>query len=224
MRLSQTLHPISICVFENIHDKFLHISFMLPFTESQLRPDTTVMNSFGVSFSWPLFSKHTVALSLSVALVTLPPALHWRCNCNFFQQGFLNLHDTKQSFEQCQFNDDNSERKNMQLLRLLSGEKDVLGHLLGRLGGKKEANKMVFKIHVVRLHTHEKPEVIGNPHGWVVVLHYALSYSALGKTWVDRFHMEIRWLCKVIVKDKMHITKGEWKTHESVQLFKSPML
>ena len=75
------------------------------------------------------------------------------------------MQDTKHSFEQCQFNDDNSERKNIQLLKLLSGEKDVLGHLLGRLGGKNKANKMVFKIHVVHLHTHEKPAVMGNPHG-----------------------------------------------------------
>lgn len=223
MCLSQILHPISIYVFEIIHEKFLHLSFMLLFTESQLRPGTTVMNSFEVSFSWPLFSKRTTALSLSVALVTLPPVLHWRCNCNFFQHGFLNLYDTKQSFQQCQFNHDNNERKNMQLLRLLSGEKDVLGHLLGRLRGKKAANKMVFKIHVVHLHTHEKPEVISNPHGWVVLLHYALSYSALGKRQIDHFHMEIPWLCELIVKDKMHETRGDWKTQESVQ-FKLPML
>lgn len=48
--------------------------------------------------------------------------------------------------------------------------------------GEEEATKMFFKIHVVPLHTHEKPEVTGNPYGWVVVLHYVISYSALEKT------------------------------------------
>jgi len=44
----------------------------------------------------------------------------------------------------------------------------------GETWGKKEANKIVFKVHVVHLHTHEKAEVIGNPLGLVVMLHYAL--------------------------------------------------
>lgn len=224
MCLSQILHRISVCLFENIHNKFLHISFMLLFTESQVRPDTTVMNSFGGEFFLASFLKaYCSTLPFSSSSNIAPStSLKMQLQC-FFGKCYW-THVTPSSFAPCQLNDDNSERKNMQLLRLRSGEKDVLGHLLERLGGKKEGNKMFFKIHVVHLHTHENHTVIGNPHGWVVVLHYALSYSTLAKTWVDHFHMEIPWLCKIIVKDKMHITRGDRSTHKSVQLFKLPML
>lgn len=129
------------------------------FTESQLRPDTAVTKTFWVSFFWPLYSKHTAALSLSVTLVTLPPVLHWRCNCNFFQQGFLNSYDTKQSFEK--FNDD--KRKICCSWGSSQERRMYLAAYWGDLRGEEEANKMVFKIHVVHLHTHRSLK-------WFVIL------------------------------------------------------
>lgn len=58
------------------------------FTEPQVRLDTTVVKSLGVSFFWPLYLKNTAALFLSVALKTLPPVFTEDATASFFQQDF----------------------------------------------------------------------------------------------------------------------------------------
>lgn len=137
MHLSQTLHPVSVYIFQNIHGKSLHASFMLLFTVSRLRPDTTVMKSFGLSFLWRLFSKRNASLSLSVVLVPLTPVLHWRCNCNFFSKGSWTCMTPRGVLSNVNLMMTTVREKNIQLSRLLSGEKDVLGHLLGDSGWRR---------------------------------------------------------------------------------------
>lgn len=152
MHLSLTLHPISICILKTC-TTFLHNSSVLLFTECQLRTDTTVMNCFGLISLASFLKAYCSAFHFS-SPGDLAPELHRRGSCNFFQQGFLNFHDTKQSFEQCQFNDDNSERKICSSWGFLLGEKDIPGHMLEG-GGKRQIK--VLKIHVLHLHIVEKP-------------------------------------------------------------------
>lgn len=61
---------------------------------------------------------------------------------------------------QCQF-DDNSERKKPTALETPLRREGCAT----RETWEKKRNKMIFKIYVVYLHTHEKPAVIRNPRG-----------------------------------------------------------
>lgn len=192
---------------------------MLLFTQSQLRPDNNSNGLIWGEFFWPFLSKHTAALSLSVALVTLPQCCTEDATPMFFSKSSWTCTTLRRVWCNVNLMITVKEKKRVALETPLSREGCTT-----RATWEKKRNKMVFKIYVVYLHTHEKPAVIGNPRGWGVVLLYALSYSTLGKTSADHFHMEIPSICMIIVKDKMHITRGDWKSHECVQLFKLPML
>lgn len=216
---SRHLHHKLICISENTLGKVLHNSFVLFFHCVSTKTRYNSSKYFGVSFFWPLYSKHMAALSRLVAPVTLPPVLPWRCNCNFSQQGFLNLNDTYQSSEK--FDNDKSKRKIFCPWGSSEERRVYLATFWGYQRGEKESN-MIFKSYVLHLYTHRCLK------GLVILMDEQLCYPmpfhlvhCEKREWII-----FRWIFHDCVKSLWMIryTYREcWKTHQSVQLFRSLM-
>lgn len=145
-------------MLKNLHDEILHNSFMLFFyrvsTETRYNGNKIFLGEF---FLASLLKAYCSTLPFSNPC-NFASSASLKMQLQFFSARFLEL-IWHQSFEK--FNDD--KRKICCSWGSSQERRMYLAAYWGDLRGEEEANKMVFKIHVVHLHTHRSLK-------WFVIL------------------------------------------------------